>query len=98
MPHLHPTPATKLSQAVRLVLFGMSLASAPGLLLMPAQAMAQSQTAYHVAAGPLGNAITQFGVQAGVTISFDTAQTRHLSSAGLEAATASRKAGAAVGQ
>lgn len=84
MPHLHPTPATKLSQAVRLVLFGMSLASAPGLLLMPAQAMAQSQTAYHVAAGPLGNAITQFGVQAGVTISFDTAQTRHLSSAGLE--------------
>lgn len=83
MPHLHPTPATKLSQAVRLVAFGMALASAPGLLL-PAQAMAQSQTAYHVPAGPLGNAITQFGVQAGVTISFDTAQTRNLSSAGLE--------------
>ena len=83
MPHLHPTPTT-LSQAVRLVLFGMSLASAPALLLMPAQAMAQSQTAYHVAAGPLGNAITQFGVQAGVTISFDTEQTRNLNSAGLE--------------
>lgn len=63
MPHLHPTPATKLSQAVRLVLFGMSLASAPGLLLMPAQAMAQSQATYHVPAGSLGNAITQFGVQ-----------------------------------
>ena len=84
MPHLHPTPATKLSQAVRLVLFGMSLASAPGLLLMPAQAMAQSQATYHVPAGSLGNAITQFGVQAGVTISFDTAQTRNLDSAGLE--------------
>ncbi|MEN5035078.1 TonB-dependent siderophore receptor [Pseudomonas sp. TWI929] len=84
MPHLHLTPANKLGQAVRLVLFGMSLASAPALLLMPAQAMAQSQTAFHVAAGPLGNAITQFGVQAGVTISFDTAQTRNLTSTGLD--------------
>ena len=84
MPHTHPSPATTLSQAVRRVLLGLTLASAPSLLLMPGNALAQSQTTYHVAAGPLGNAITQFGVQAGVTISFDTEQARHLTSNGLE--------------
>jgi len=84
MPLLPPNATTTITRAVRLAVFGASLASLPCLVLMPAQAMAQSQTAYQIPAGPLGNALTQFGVQAGVTISFDTEQARHLSTAGLE--------------
>lgn len=76
-----PTPLTR---AVRLAIFSASLASLSGLALMPAQVMAQSQNAYQIAAGPLGSALTQFGVQAGVTISFDTEQARHLTTAGLK--------------
>jgi len=76
-----PTPLT---HAVRLAVFSASLASLSGLALMPAQVMAQSQNAYQIAAGPLGTALTQFGVQAGVTISFDTEQARHLTTAGLK--------------
>ncbi|MFJ4348691.1 TonB-dependent siderophore receptor [Pseudomonas sp. NPDC089401] len=83
MPHLLHTPATPLRQAVRRVALGLSLAGAPALLLA-AQAQAQSQASYHVAAGPLGNALTQLGVQAGVSISFDTEQTRRLNSNGLD--------------
>lgn len=82
MPAPHPTARLRL--AVRRFAFGLSLASVPCALLAPAHAMASSQNTYHIAAGPLGNAITQFGVQAGVTISFDTEQTRHLSTAGLD--------------
>ncbi|MFK3774476.1 TonB-dependent siderophore receptor [Pseudomonas sp. NPDC089406] len=84
MPHVRPRPAAHLRQAIRLAAFGLSLASLPGTLLLPAQAMAQGMAAYHVPAGPLGNAITQFGVQAGVTVSFDTAQARNLNSPGLD--------------
>ncbi|MFK5732379.1 TonB-dependent siderophore receptor [Pseudomonas urmiensis] len=85
MPHSYPPrPATKLSQAARLVMLGISLASAPGLMLLPTLAHAQSQAHYHIAPGPLANAVVQFGVQAGVTISFDTEQARHLSTPGLE--------------
>ena len=75
---------TSLPRAVRLALFGLSLASLSGLALTPAPALAQSQAAYQIAAGPLGEALTQFGVQAGVTISFDTEQARHLNTAGLK--------------
>ena len=75
---------TKITRAVRLAVFGASLASLPGLALMPTQVCAQSQTVYHIGAGPLGKALTQFGVQAGVTISFDTEQARHLKTDGLE--------------
>ena len=84
MSQLTLTPLTSLSRAVRLAMFGLSLASVPALALMPLQASAQSQAAYHIGAGPLGKALTQFGVQAGVTLSFDTEQTRHLTTAGLE--------------
>jgi len=80
-PLKNPTPLT---HAVRLAVFSASLASLSGLALMPAQVMAQSQNAYQIAAGPLGAALTQFGVQAGVTISFDTEQARHLTTAGLK--------------
>ncbi|MBI6896618.1 TonB-dependent siderophore receptor [Pseudomonas putida] len=82
MPAPHPTARLRL--AIRRFAFGLSLATMPCALLGPAHAMASSQNTYHIAAGPLGNAITQFGVQAGVTISFDTEQTRHLSTAGLD--------------
>ena len=79
---LHATP--NIRRAVRLAVLGASLASLSGLALMPTQAFAQSQTVYQIAPGPLGNALTQFGVQAGVTISFDTEQARHLNTGGLE--------------
>ncbi|MDH0303269.1 MULTISPECIES: TonB-dependent siderophore receptor [unclassified Pseudomonas] len=82
MPVLHPT--ARLRQAIRLVAFGMSLATVPCAMIVPAEAFAHGQTTYHIGAGPLGNAITQFGVQAGVTISFDTEQTRHLVTPGLD--------------
>jgi outer membrane receptor for ferric coprogen and ferric-rhodotorulic acid len=72
-----------MTRAVRLALFGLTLASLPGLALMPTPALAQTQAAYAIPAGPLGKALTQFGVQAGVTISFDTDQARHLTSTGL---------------
>jgi len=84
MPPLPLNATTKITRAVRLAVLGASLASVSGLALMSTQACAQSQTAYQVAAGPLGKALTQFGVQAGVTISFDTEQARYLNTAGLE--------------
>ena len=84
MPPLPLNATTKITRAVRLAVLGVSLASVSGLALMSTQACAQSQTAYQVAAGPLGKALTQFGVQAGVTISFDTEQARYLNTAGLE--------------
>jgi outer membrane receptor for ferric coprogen and ferric-rhodotorulic acid len=77
-------PSTRLRHAIHRFTLGLSLATAPGLMFAPVDALAVSQTAYHIAAGPLGNAISQFGVQAGVTISFDTEQTRHLSTPGLD--------------
>ena len=84
MPPLPLNATPKITRAVRLAVLGASLASLSGLALMPAQASAQSQTVYQIAPGPLGNALTQFGVQAGVTISFDTDQARHLNTGGLE--------------
>ena len=84
MPPLPLIATTKITRAVRLAVLGASLASLSALALMPAQASAQSQTLYQIAPGPLGSALTQFGVQAGVTISFDTEQARHLKTAGLE--------------
>lgn len=84
MPPLPLNASTQITRAVRMAVFGASLASLPALALMPTQACAQSQTVYEIAPGPLGNALTQFGVQAGVTISFDTEQARHLHTSGLE--------------
>lgn len=81
---MSPLPRFAKTRAVRLAIFGLTLTGLPGLALLPATAQAQSQAAYEIAPGPLGNALTQFGVQAGVTISFDTEQARHLSSAGLK--------------
>lgn len=82
-PLFHNTP-TLLRRAIRLAVLGASLASLSGLALMPAQVMAQSLTAYQVAPGPLSSALAEFGVQAGVTISFDTEQARHLTTDGLK--------------
>ena len=84
MPPLPLNASTQITRAVRMAVFGASLASLSALALMPTQACAQSQTLYEIAPGPLGNALTQFGVQAGVTISFDTEQARHLNTRGLE--------------
>lgn len=72
MPPLRRIATTQLTRAVRLAVLGASLASLYGFALMPTEASAQSQTVYRIGAGPLGSALTQFGVQAGVTISFDT--------------------------
>ena len=83
MPPLPLFANTSMTRAVRLALFGLTLASLPGLALIPTPALAQTQAAYAIPAGPLGKALTQFGVQAGVTISFDTDQARHLTSTGL---------------
>ena len=83
MPPLPLFANTSMTRAVRLALFGLTLASLPGLALMPTPALAQTQAAYAIPAGPLGKALTQFGVQAGVTSSFDTDQARHLTSTGL---------------
>lgn len=83
MPPLPLFANTSMTRAVRLALFGLTLASLPGLALLPTPVLAQTQAAYAIPAGPLGKALTQFGVQAGVTISFDTEQARHLSSTGL---------------
>lgn len=83
MPLLPLYAKTSLTRPVRLALFGLSLASLSGLALMSTPVLAQSQTSYHIAPGQLGSALTQFGVQAGVTISFDTEQTRRLTTTGL---------------
>ena len=83
MPPLPLFANTSMTRAVRLALFGLTLASLPALALMPTPVLAQTQAAYAIPAGPLGKALTQFGVQAGVTISFDTEQARHLTSSGL---------------
>lgn len=79
--HLKAIPL--LAYAVRLSLYGLTPASVCGLALVPAQAVAQTQASYLIPAGPLGSALTQFGVQAGVTLSFDTEQTRQLTTPGL---------------
>lgn len=84
MPPLPLKTPTLLTRAVRLAVLGASLASLSGLALMPVQVMAHSLSAYQIAPGPLGTALAQFGVQAGVTISFDTEQARHLTTAGLK--------------
>ncbi|MBK5474664.1 TonB-dependent siderophore receptor [Pseudomonas sp. TH21] len=84
MPPLPLKTPTLLTRAVRLAVLSASLASLAGLALMPVQVMAQSLSAYQIAPGPLGTALAQFGVQAGVTISFDTEQARHLTTAGLK--------------
>lgn len=84
MPPLPLKTPTLLTRAVRLAVLSASLASLSGLALMPVQVMAQSLSAYQIAPGPLGTALAQFGVQAGVTISFDTEQARHLTTAGLK--------------
>ncbi|QYX51537.1 TonB-dependent siderophore receptor [Pseudomonas sp. S07E 245] len=84
MPPLSHNTPTLLRRAVRLAVLGASLASLSGLALMPAQVMAQSLTAYQVAPGPLSSALAEFGVQAGVTISFDTEQARHLTTDGIK--------------
>ena len=84
---MHPLPLTathKITRAVRVSLLCASLASLSALAMMPALSYAHSQTTYQIPAGPLGSALTQFGVQAGVTISFDTEQARQLTTAGLE--------------
>lgn len=73
-----------MARAVRLALFGLTLASVPGLALMPTPVLAQNLVSYQIAAGPLTSALTRFGVQAGVTLSFDTEQTRDLTTAGLD--------------
>lgn len=86
MPPLPLYARTSLTRAVRLALFGLTLASLPAMALLPTQAMAQSTAPYAIAAGPLGKALSQFGVQAGVTISFDTEQARHLTTGGLQGA------------
>lgn len=72
MPLLPLYAKTSMTRPVRLALFGLSLASLSGLALMSTPVLAQSQTSYQIASGLLGTALTQFGVQAGVTISFDT--------------------------
>jgi outer membrane receptor for ferric coprogen and ferric-rhodotorulic acid len=64
-------------------MFGLALASVPGLAVFSGQAVAQANTSYQIPAGPLGAALTRFGVQAGVTLSFDTEQTRQLTTSGL---------------
>ena len=64
MPQLCFSPSISLPRAVRLAMFGLTMASVPGVVLMPAAAHAQSRIAYHIGAGPLGSALTQFGVQA----------------------------------
>jgi len=84
MPPLPLKTPTLLTRTVRLAVLGASLASLSGLALMPVQVMAQNLTAYQIAPGPLGSALAQFGVQAGVTLSFDTEQARHLTTAGLK--------------
>ena len=84
MPLLAPTPTTKITRAGRLAVFGVTLASLSGLALVPTQVSAQSQATYQISAGPLGSALTHFGIQAGVTISFDPKQTGHLNTTGLQ--------------
>lgn len=80
---LHLNATAPLAHLVRSALFGLTLASVPGLALLSSQAAAQTRTAYQIAPGPLGAALTRFGVQAGVTLSFDTEQTRQLTTPGL---------------
>jgi outer membrane receptor for ferric coprogen and ferric-rhodotorulic acid len=83
MPPLSLNARISMTRAVRLAIVGLTLASLTGLALVPSPALAQNQTAYQIAAGPLGSALTQFALQAGVTLSFDTEQARHLNTDGL---------------
>lgn len=80
---LHLDSPAPLAHLVRAALFGLTLASVPGLALLSSPAMAQANASYQIPAGPLGAALTRFGVQAGVTLSFDTELTRQLTTPGL---------------
>jgi outer membrane receptor for ferric coprogen and ferric-rhodotorulic acid len=76
--------AKPLARAVHLAVFGLSLGVLPALSLMPNVAVAQSQNRYHIAAGALGDALSLFATAANVTLSFNSAQTRGLSTTGLD--------------
>ncbi|HMN43776.1 MAG TPA: TonB-dependent receptor [Povalibacter sp.] len=52
--------------------------------LLPGVAVAQEQQHFDVAAGPLGEALTRFAAQAGVSLSTDAETTRGLQSPGLK--------------
>lgn len=45
-------PSTRLRHAIHRFTLGLSLATAPALMFAPVDALAVSQTAYHIAAGP----------------------------------------------
>ena len=62
MRQLCPSPSISLPRAIRLAMFSLTMASVSGVVLIPAMAQAQSRIAYHIAGGPLGSALTQFGV------------------------------------
>ena len=65
---------------------GAWLAAAPAAWAQASPAAAQAPRTYQIAAGPLGDALTQFARNAGVVLSFDPAQVRGLRSEGLDGA------------
>ncbi len=65
---------------------GAWLAAAPAAWAQASPAAAQAPRTYQIAAGPLGDALTQFARSAGVVLSFDPAQVRGLRSGGLDGA------------
>lgn len=74
-----------LSRAIHCALLGAALAVPSTLLLGAAPALAENraEAAFDIPAGPLGDALTQFAASAGITVSFDPAHARGLSSPGL---------------
>ncbi len=70
--------------ALRLALAGILGTGAGLATLMPAAAFAQEQQQFDIAAGSLGEALSRFAAQAGVSLSTDAGLTRGLRSPGLK--------------
>ncbi len=70
--------------ALRLALAGILGTAIGAATLLPAVAFAQEQQPFDIAAGPLGEALSRFAAQAGVSLSTDAGMTRGMQSPGLK--------------
>jgi outer membrane receptor for ferric coprogen and ferric-rhodotorulic acid len=83
MPANRPSPSERrLARAIRIALFSMTLAT--GHAVIAAEAPAVAQQAYQLPAGPLGRTLSGVAVGAGLSLSFDPAQTAGLNSPALQ--------------
>ncbi|WP_373986876.1 TonB-dependent siderophore receptor [Duganella sp. BuS-21] len=86
MPIIRPTSSERrLSRAVRIALFSMTLAAGQAVMpAMAAEASAAAPQTYQLAPGPLGRTLSGVAVGAGIALAFDPALTEGLTSPALQ--------------